>query len=253
MPRNHVLRRHPFHPGRRESTRYGTAISGTFTRSTYWSTPTRGRSREGRGSSPSYQAWVWCPGAGRVACCSELTGWENDAVGLSDDLVEAFRWTEGHADVWPWFSDRGLFSAIVEALADPFRHDEISKVVGIEARGFILAGAVGRELDAGVVPVRKPGAMLPGSFASAKTAPDYRGRTIDLLLQRGVLSPLDRVLLVDDWLETGSQILTAIELVTEAGASLVGVAVIVDDSGSPPDRRLPRFHALIRAESLGPN
>jgi adenine phosphoribosyltransferase len=174
-------------------------------------------------------------------------------MGLQDNLVATFRWTDGHADIWPWFADGGLFAAIVEALARPFKDERISKVVGIEARAFLLAGAVARELNAGVVPVRKLGAVFPGPHHSVTTSPDYRGRTIDLLLQDGALSRSDRVLLVDDWLETGSQVLAAVRAVRERGAQLAGVGVIVDDSDSVLDLSVPRFHALIRVEMLGPS
>ena len=174
-------------------------------------------------------------------------------MGLQDDLVTTFRWIDGHADIWPWFADAGLFAAIVEALAGPFLEERITKVVGIEARAFLLTGAVARELNAGVVPIRKSGALLPGPHHTVTTSPDYRGRTIDLLLQDGALSGSDRVLLIDDWLETGSQVLATVSAVRETGAQLAGVGVIVDDSGSALDLRVPRFHALIRVEMLGPS
>ncbi|MDP9301452.1 MAG: phosphoribosyltransferase [Actinomycetota bacterium] len=174
-------------------------------------------------------------------------------MSLQDDLVASFRWIDGHADIWPWFADADLFAAICEGLAHPFTQDRITKVVGIEARAFLLAGAVARELSAGVVPIRKRGALFPGRHLSTTTASDYRGRTIDLLLQNGVLSSSDRVLIVDDWLEIGSQAMAAASLVRQADAHVVGVGVIVDDSDPALDLRLPRFHSLIRVEQLGPS
>lgn len=173
-------------------------------------------------------------------------------MGLPDDLVATFKWVEGHADIWPWFADAGMFASVVEALADPFRGERISKVAGIEARAFLLAGAVARELNSGVVPVRKPGAIFPGPHLSKTTSPDYRGRTHDLLIQDGVLAESDRVLLVDDWLETGGQALAALEVVRASGAQVAGFGVIVDGSEGALRSRLPLFHALIRVEKLGP-
>ncbi len=174
-------------------------------------------------------------------------------MSLQDDLVASFRWIDGHADVWRWFADADLFADVVGALAGPFEQDGITKVVGVEARAFILAGAVARRLDAGVVPIRKRGAMFPGTLLSATSAPDYRGRAIDLLLQEGGLSGSDRVVVVDDWLEIGSQAKAAMDLIRQAGAHVVGVAVIVDESDPAVDLELPRFHPLIRAELLGPS
>jgi adenine phosphoribosyltransferase len=134
-------------------------------------------------------------------------------------------------------------------LAEPFKKDHVTKVLGVEARGFLLAGAVARELKAGVAPVRKHGAIFPGPHLSVKTSPDYRGRSIDLLVQTGSLSDKDRVLLVDDWLETGSQLLGAVDLVHKTGAHLIGAAVIVDQSDGSVST--PGLHALIPGELLG--
>jgi adenine phosphoribosyltransferase len=174
-------------------------------------------------------------------------------MSLQDDLVASFGWVDGHANTWPWLADADLFAAIIEGLARPFEGDRVTKVVGVEARGFLLAGAVARQLKAGVVPIRKRGALFPGMHLSTTTAADYRGRTIDLLLQDGVLSGSDRVLIVDDWFETGSQATAAVSLAREAGAHVAGVAVIVDDSDPAADLQVPKLRSLIRVEVLGPS
>ena len=174
-------------------------------------------------------------------------------MSLQDDLVASFSWVDGHANIWPWFADAGLFAAIVEGLARPFEGDRITKVVGVEARAFLLAGAVARELGAGVVPIRKRGALFPGKHLSTTTASDHRGRQIELLLQEGAISRSDRVLIVDDWLEIGSQATAAVGLIRQAGAHVVGVGVIVDDSDPTVDLQLPKFRPLIRVELLGPS
>jgi adenine phosphoribosyltransferase len=172
-------------------------------------------------------------------------------MSLQDDLVASFSWIDGHANIWPWFADADLFAAIVEGLARGFEGDRVTTVVGIEARAFLLAGAVARELNTGVVPIRKRGSIFPGEHLATTTAPDHRGRTLDLLLQEGALSRSDRVLIVDDWLEIGSQANAAVGLVRQAGAHIVGVGVIVDDSDPTVDLQLPKFHSLIRVEMLG--
>jgi adenine phosphoribosyltransferase len=172
-------------------------------------------------------------------------------VRLEEVLAAKFRWVHGHADIWRWFADASLFDATVDALAEPFASEGVTEVVGIESRGFLLAGAVARRLHTGVVPIRKRGAIFPGPKYSRTTPPDYRGRTTELLLRREVLTEADRVLIVDDWLETGSQMLTAAALVRDANAELVGVAVIVDQSSAAMVDRLPRLHSIIPAESLG--
>jgi adenine phosphoribosyltransferase len=121
-----------------------------------------------------------------------------------DALLSQFAWVGGHADVWRWFDDADTLGMIAAALVDPFR-GRATKVAGIEARAFILGTACAIELGVGFVPIRKGGGIFPGPKAVAETSADYRGGSQMLRLQRAALTDGDRVLLVDDWLETGSQ------------------------------------------------
>ena len=170
---------------------------------------------------------------------------------LRTDLLRSFRWINGHADIWPFFTDRDLLARTVEALAEPYRAAGITKVAGIESRGFLLGGTVARELDAGFVAIRKEGGIFPGEKLERRTAPDYRSRRILLCIRRASVGPTDRVILVDDWLETGGQAATARALIEECGGEFVGMSVIVDEL--PPELRpeIDRYHALLRAEDLG--
>jgi adenine phosphoribosyltransferase len=169
---------------------------------------------------------------------------------IAGDLLGRFRWVEGHADIWRLFHDQPFFSRLAAALADPFRRDEIGKVAGIEARGFILGAAVALELRSGFVAVRKQAGLFPGEKLVRVTPPDYRQAETRLRVQRQSLSSGDRVLLVDDWLETGSQASTAKALIEEAGAELVGVSVIVDQLPPEERARFPRLSALLPYEAL---
>ena len=111
------------------------------------------------------------------------------------------------------------------ALAAPFRAARARKVAGIEARGFILATAVALELGAGFVAVRKQGSVHPGPKAELRGPPDWRGLETVLRLQRHVIEPGDRVLLVDDWAETGSKAATARRLIEECGGVYIGLSL----------------------------
>jgi adenine phosphoribosyltransferase len=170
---------------------------------------------------------------------------------ITPDLSARFRWVDGHADVWRLFSDADLFPELIRALADPFRDLAITKVVGIEARGFILGGAVAIELNAGFVAIRKPGGLFPGEKLERVTPPDYRNEQLQLRLQRESLMGGDRVLIVDDWFETGSQALAAKSLVEAGGAHFVGASVIVDQLDPGARSRFGQFHALIQRDALG--
>jgi adenine phosphoribosyltransferase len=173
-------------------------------------------------------------------------------MGVRDDLVRSFRWVDGHADVWRWFSEPELFAGIVAELIDPFRGTSITHVAAVEARGFLLVGAAARELGAGVVGIRKQGGALPGPRSEARTAADYRGRQLELAMQTGSLTAENQVLLVDDWIETGSQALSARALIEGTGAAFAGLAVIVRDGTSDDVQRgLQPLHFLVDAGAFG--
>ncbi|MEA2255140.1 MAG: adenine phosphoribosyltransferase [Solirubrobacteraceae bacterium] len=170
---------------------------------------------------------------------------------LSEDLAESIRGGEdGRSDIWRAFADRELFARTVAALAVPFRGERYTKVAGVEARGFVLGGAMAAHTGAGFVAVRKAGGWLPGELAECVTEPDWQGRTHALQLQRGVLREGDRVVLVDDWFETGSQALAARDLIEGSGATLLGMSIVVDDLADEVRERIGRLHALLRADTL---
>jgi adenine phosphoribosyltransferase len=170
---------------------------------------------------------------------------------LAEDLAECIReGADGRSDIWRAFADRELFARTVAALAAPFRGERYTKVVGLEARGFVLGGAMAAHTGAGFVAVRKQDGWLPGEIAELETEPDWQGRRHALRLQRGALAPEDRVVLVDDWVETGAQALAARALIQETGATLVGMAIVVDDLNDEVRGRLGPLHALLRASAL---
>jgi len=170
-------------------------------------------------------------------------------VTVGEEIVERFAWVDGHADVWRLFADPVLFGRIAAALAEPFRDAGIAVVCGIESRGFILGGAVARELDVGFAAIRKGAGLYPGPKVQLHTEPDYRGNRNVLRLQRLAIKPGDLVLLVDDWAERGSQARAAAELVARCGGTVAGLSVIVDQLDTRDG--LPPVHALVAAGDLG--
>ena len=148
-------------------------------------------------------------------------------MSFHDDFVARFRFIHGHADVLGLFADGSFLERAAEALAEPFVAAEVTKVVAVEARGFILGSAVALRLGCGLVPVRKEGSVHPGEKIERRTPRDWRGRESVLRVQRSALAAGDRALLVDDWAETGSQALTARALVEDCGATYVGLSLLV--------------------------
>jgi len=141
-----------------------------------------------------------------------------------------------------------ISSARSHALAAPWESLRPTKVVGIEARGFILGAAVAHALGAGFVAVRKEGGLFPGSKVERIALPDYRGLEHRLRVRRDGLSDSDRVVLIDDWCEEGSQALAAKQMVEECGSVVLGLAVIVDESGPGFAASFSRFEGFIRGQ-----
>lgn len=165
-------------------------------------------------------------------------------------VLEHFTWIGGHADVWSVFRDAEALSAVVTALVEPFRDARITAVCGVESRGFLLGGAAAVALGVGFVPVRKGEGLFPGVKVERRSAPDYRGQQHRLRLQRSALGPDDRVLLVDDWIETGSQAATVRNMVLECGSAWAGCALIIDQLDAARAHAVGPVRALLRFEDL---
>jgi adenine phosphoribosyltransferase len=179
---------------------------------------------------------------------------DHDRVAISsarDQLLQTFRWQSGHADVWRVFADQTTFAAVISAIVEPWRDSGVTKVLGIESRGFLLGGAAALQLATGFVAIRKSDGLLPGPKLSVETAPDYRGRR-HLLRMQALLNPEDRVLLVDDWAERGSQAFAARHLVESAGARFLGLSVLVDQLTADARTKIGIVTALVTADELGP-
>ena len=140
-------------------------------------------------------------------------------------LLRAFRWTHGHADFADALRDPNLLAAIGPALSGPFATAGVTAVVALEARRFVVGGLVARDLGVGLVLARKPGAVHPDSDGQVATEPDWRGRHVEILISRRAVRAGDRLLIVDDWIETGSQARTVSTLAGRRGAKVVGVTV----------------------------
>jgi adenine phosphoribosyltransferase len=126
-------------------------------------------------------------------------------------------------DITPLLGDAGAFGDVVEALAATF--GPVDKVVGIEARGFILAAPVAYEIRAGFVPVRKKGKLPSATFAQEYEL-EYGSATLEV--HKDAFNDGDRVLIVDDVLATGGTARATASLVNRAGAQVVGVAVLME-------------------------
>ena len=137
-------------------------------------------------------------------------------------------------DITPLLADHDGFTAVVEALAAAGRDETgapaVDKVVGMEARGFILAAPVALTLGAGFVPVRKAG-KLPGPTHAVSYSLEYGEASLEV--HQDALTEGDRVLLVDDVLATGGTAAATHELVQRCGADVTALAVLLELSFLP--------------------
>jgi adenine phosphoribosyltransferase len=128
-------------------------------------------------------------------------------------------------DLTTLFNDGKVFRKIIDTLADHYKGVKIDQVVGIEARGFIVASALALRLGCGVTLVRKPG-KLPAETVSEKYSLEYGINEIQL--HRDAFNSGDNVLLVDDLLATGGTMAATISLVEKLDVKVAGVAFVVE-------------------------
>jgi adenine phosphoribosyltransferase len=126
-------------------------------------------------------------------------------------------------DISPLLADGPAFDAVVHALAS-FTDGPVDLVAGIEARGFLIAGALARQLGCGVVPVRKAGKLPPPTL---RRSYDLEYGSAEIEVPQGIVAG-KRVVVVDDVLATGGTLRAAAELLAEAGAQVLGLGVIVE-------------------------
>jgi len=169
---------------------------------------------------------------------------------VQDRLIERITFAEGQAEIWRVFEDADLFRAVVEALSEPWKPSRPTKVAGVEARGFILGAAVAHVLGTGFVAVRKEGSLFAGAKVATTAKRDYQGRQHRLRLRRESLTRADRVVLVDDWCQTGHQAQAAARLIRSSSAEFLGLSVIVDQAGPEIANAFPRYLGLVQAEEL---
>ncbi|HEX8416353.1 MAG TPA: adenine phosphoribosyltransferase, partial [Methylobacterium sp.] len=117
------------------------------------------------------------------------------------------------------------FRHAVDELARPYAKVGIDKVAGVEARGFILGGAVAHQLSSGFVPIRKKG-KLPHKTVSIAYALEYG--TDEMEIHVDAIKPGDRVLLVDDLIATGGTACAAVNLLRQIGAEVVAACFVID-------------------------
>ncbi len=144
-------------------------------------------------------------------------------------------------DVTTLFADAKGFRMAIDQMLHPYAEEQIDKVVGLEARGFILGGAIAHQLGTGFVPIRKKG-KLPAATISQQYTLEYGEAVMEL--HEDAISAGERILVVDDLLATGGTAEAGISLIERLGGQIVGCSFIVD---------LPDLGGLVKLEKMGMN
>lgn len=142
-------------------------------------------------------------------------------------------------DVTTLFADPRGFRMAIDQMLHPYAGTRIDKVVGLEARGFILGGAIAHQLSVGFVPIRKKG-KLPGKTISEAYTLEYGEAIVEL--HDDAIEPGETILLVDDLLATGGTAEAGIKLVERLGGKILSCAFVID---------LPELGGRKKLEAMG--
>ena len=144
-------------------------------------------------------------------------------------------------DITPLLGDPQTFNTTINLLADRYIGRHIDRVVGVEARGFILGAALAYKLNAGLILVRKPG-KLPAETLKAAYELEYG---VDILeVHRDALVPGSQVILIDDVIATGGTICAVIDLVQKMQCDIVEVAFLIELSALGGRKRLQGYNVF---------
>jgi adenine phosphoribosyltransferase len=142
-------------------------------------------------------------------------------------------------DITTLLGDAAAFRQAVDDLVRPWTGARIGKVAGIEARGFILGGAVAHQLSAGFVPIRKKG-KLPFTTVQETYELEYGSATVEM--HTDAVKAGDQVLLIDDLIATGGTATGAVQLLQQLGAEVIAACFVID---------LPALGGARKIEALG--
>jgi adenine phosphoribosyltransferase len=172
-------------------------------------------------------------------------------------LAAAFNWRSDRGDGWSsadltgWWRDPGLIQELGAALGGLY-DERPTVVLGPVSRGAMLGALTATALGVGFVEVRKDNGPACDSdrWVRRTTGPDYRDRHVVFGFRRELVRPEDRVLMVDDWADTGATARTVRRLVDDCGAGWIGVALVVDALTEPQLRRGLPVRGLLDVRTL---
>lgn len=128
-------------------------------------------------------------------------------------------------DITTLLKEPAVFKYTVDAIVDRYKNKNISKVVSVEARGYIFGGAIAYNLNCGFIPVRKPG-KLPAETISMEYTLEYGKNTIEI--HKDAINNSERILVFDDLIATGGTVLATCQLIEKLGGEIIGCAFLIN-------------------------
>jgi adenine phosphoribosyltransferase len=195
----------------------------------------------------------WFAGVGSVCAC------DTEAVEATRDQMRALyhdvsdrNYDAETFDFDGWWKSPNILGELGPLLAEQFRSEGVSVVLGPAASGYLLGPLVAIALGVGFVPVSKhPRTGVDSDpWRVRTTPPDYQDRHLELGFRRRLITSSDRVLAVDDLVDTAGQLLTLQGLTQDAGATWVGATVLIDNLQTSQPRRQLNLHAVFHAREL---
>jgi len=151
--------------------------------------------------------------------------------------------THGRYDVTPLFGNAKAFAFLIDDIIRPFKRSSYNKVAGLDALGFIIGGAVAHKTKKGFVAVRK-GGKLPGIAGTLiKTSfIDYTRKRKYFEINTDAIKHGDRIMIVDEWIETGAQVAAAIKLIEKQGGKVIGISCLCAERNESTQPLFDRYN-----------
>lgn len=156
----------------------------------------------------------------------------------------------GRYDMAPLYADPRIFRNLVEDIISPFKNVDFNKIVTLDATGFILGSAVSIQLNKGLILTRK-GGKIPIDSTRKLTSNfiDYSGNEKSLEIDVSMIDKDENYLIIDDWVETGSQVKATISMIEKLGGKVVGISSIGSDRNESTEVLFQKY----RLNSIGVN
>lgn len=148
-------------------------------------------------------------------------------------------------DITTLVKEPAAFKYVIDSIVNAYRNEKIDKVVSIEARGYMFAGAISYQLGCGLVPIRKPG-KLPSETIALEYTLEYGTNRIEI--HRDAIGKSERVMVFDDVLATGGTVLAACQLVEKLGGIVAGCAFVVNLTYLPGAQTLKNYKLVSLVE-----